>query len=381
MTLHDRRGSGPTARSASAPRLTRRSFLGAAGALSATALLAACRGASGGSGGGTAPASEIDIYSWANYFAQDNLTGFTSATGITPKISTYDSNDTLSAKLNSPAGTGFDLVIPTSGWISEYASRGLIQKIDQGRLDLSALDPALLNREYDPHNQYSIPKDWGVYGVIYDPRAVGGDITSWQDFLDAGERPGVQGKIRLATSGWENVAIALWAAGEDWNTTDQSVIRAGGERMKDWVTKTKPQFTSANVDQIVNGSIVLAVHDQSGARRAIEQNPELRWAVPAPTSELWVDCYVIPKGAPHVDAIYKFLDYELTEKAQVTDTRFIGYPTALAGLRDKLPAGTDNVDLIFGGAGVDLSKLSTFVVNPDTVPIYQNIQTELHALS
>jgi spermidine/putrescine transport system substrate-binding protein len=377
MTLHVLRGNQPSARSAPLMGLTRRSFIGATSALSATAFLAAACGGSVGS----AQAPELDIYSWADYFAQDNLAAFTTATGITPKISTYDSNDTLSAKLNSPAGTGFDLVIPTSGWISQYASRGLIQKIEQGRLDLSTLDPALLDRDYDPGNQYSIPKDWGVMGAIYDPRAVGGNITTWQDFLDAGERPGVQGKIRMASSGWENVGIALWADGKDWNTTDQSVIRAGGDRLKDWVAVAKPQFSSFDVDQLVNGSVVLALHDQSGARRAIAQNPELRWAVPGPTSELWVDSYAIPKDAPHVDAVYRFLDYELTEKAQVTDTRFLGYPTALAGLRDKLPPETDNVDLIFGGAGLDLSKLTTFVVNPDTVPIYQEIQTELHALS
>ncbi|WP_433559084.1 polyamine ABC transporter substrate-binding protein [Pseudonocardia xinjiangensis] len=364
MTLHDL-------------RLSRRNLLGAAGALSATAFLAAC----GGGGGGSAAASQLDIYSWADYFAQDNLTAFTTASGITPKITTYDSNDTLSAKLNSAAGTGFDLVVPTSGWITEYASRDLVQKIDHSRLNLSTLDPSLLDRAYDPHNQYSVPKDWGLQGVIYDPRAVGGDITTWQNFLDAGERPGVQGKIRLSASGWENVGVALWADGKDWNTTDQSVIRAAGDRMKDWVTRTKPQFTSSNVDPIVNGSIVLAIHDQAGARRAIEQNPALRWSVPGPTSQLWVDSYAIPKDAPHLDAVYSFLNYELTEKAQITDTRFLGYPTALAGLRGKLPPGIDNVDLIFGGAGVDLSKLTTFVVNPDTIPVYQEIQTELHALS
>ncbi|GAA3546629.1 ABC transporter substrate-binding protein [Amycolatopsis ultiminotia] len=359
---------------AASPSLSRRRFLGAAGGAALTGLLAACSSGSSTSAG-------LAIYSWADYFAQANLDAFAKSSGVTPKITTYDSNDTLFAKLNSSAGSGFDLVVPSSGWIRQYADRGLIQKIDHGRLNLSALDPALLNRDYDPGNQYSIPKDWGVYGVIYDPAAVGGEIRTWQDFLEAAQRPAVKGRVRLGESGWETVGIALWADGKDWNTTDQSVIKAAGDRLAGWVPKVKPQFSGFDVDQLASGAVVLAAHNQSGARRAIAQNPKLKWVVPGPTSELWVDSYAIPKDAPHLDTVYQFLSRQLTPEAQVTDTKFLGYPTALAGLRGKLPAGTADADLIFGGAGVDLTKLTTFVVNPDTITVYQDIQTQLQALA
>ncbi|WP_433286655.1 ABC transporter substrate-binding protein [Pseudonocardia sp. CA-142604] len=378
MTQHDLVPATASARFRSPGRLTRRGFL-AAGALSATAFLAACGGSASAPPSGRS--SEIDIYSWADYFAQENLSAFTAATGITPKISTYADNDTLAAKLGSAPATGFDLVIPTSGWIPFYASRGQIEKIDTSRVDLSTLDPSLLSHNYDPHNQYSIPKDWGVLGVTYDPRAVGGNISTWQDFLDAGERPSVQGKVRLSSSGWENVGVVMWTQGQDWNTTDQSVIRAAGDRLKDWATRAKPQLGGTEVDPLVNGSIVMSLYDQSQARRAIMQNPALRWVVPAPTSELWVDCYAIPRGAPHTNAAYAFLKHQLTEQAQVIDTQSLGYPAALAGLQQKLPPGTDHADLIFGGPGLDLSRLTSFVVNPDTVTVYQEIETELRAAS
>ena len=184
-----------------------------------------------------------------------------------------------------------------------------------------------------------------------------------------------------SSSGWENVGVALGAQGQDWNTTDPSVIRAAGDRLKDWATRAKPKLGGTDVDQILNGSLVVSLYDQSQARRAITQNPALRWVVPAPTSELWVDCYAIPRGAPHVNAAYLFLKHQLTDQAQVTDTRSLGYPAALAGLQQKLPPGTDHVDLIFGGPDLDLSRLTSFFVNPNTVTIYLRIQTELRALS
>ena len=369
---------GPRSSSARAVNVSRRTVLGAAGIASLSALLAAC---AGGTGSASPTATgKLNVYSWADYFSKQNLSGFKAKHGFAPKISTYDDNDTLFAKLNSSARTNYDLVVPSSGWIQVYAQKGLLEKIDHSRIPFDSLDPDLLNRSYDPHNAHSIPKDWGVYGVIYDP-AVTGEIRTWDDFFAAGLKDDVQGKIRLGTSGWETVGQQLWADGVKWNTTSVDTIKAAGEKLKTWVGKAHPQFTSFDVDKVVNGSIVLAVYNQAGARTAIQQNPKLKWVVPGPTSELWVDSYAIPKGAKNLDSAYQFLDYLLTEQAQVRDTTYLGYPTALKGLRNKLPAGTKNVDLIFGGADVDLSKLQTFVVDQKTLPVYQEIQSELQAVA
>ncbi len=150
-------------------------------------------------------AGQLNIYSWPDYFSTDDLAAYAKKTGVTPNIATYDSNDTMFAKLNSPAGAGFDIVIPSSEWIKQLSEKGLLEEIDHSKLNLGALDPHLLNRDYDPGNKYSIPKDWGLLGVVYDPEAVGGEIATWDDFFRAGEKPGVSGKIRLSSSGWETI--------------------------------------------------------------------------------------------------------------------------------------------------------------------------------
>ncbi len=363
-------------------RLTRRSLLAAAGALSSAGLLAACdsSNSSGQSSATPTATGQLTIFSWADYFAQKNLDAFKQKTGINPKIATYSDNDTLFAKLNSAARSSYDVVVPSSGWIKVYSDKGLIQKLDKSRVDLSGLDSSLLDRTYDPGNTYSVPKDWGVFGVIYNPE-VTGEIRTWQDFLDAGAKDGVSGKIRLGTSGPETVGIQLWADGIDWNAADESVIRAAGNKLQTWVNKAKPRFTSFDVDQVVNGSIVLAVYNQAGARTAIMQNPKLKWVVPGPTSELWVDSYVIPTGAHNLVSAYDFISFQLTEQAQINDTVYLGYPTALKNLRTKLPKDTKELDLIFGGKGLDLTKLTTLVVNPETLPVYQDVQSQLQAQS
>lgn len=352
--------------------ISRRTLLAAAGGVSLTALLAAC---AGGSGGNT-----VNIYSWADYFSPENLKAFAKSTGVKTNVSAFDSNDVLFSKLNSAARTNYDIVIPASGWIEQYAKRNLLAKLDHSRLALDTLDPQLLNRDYDPGNQFSIPKSWGIYGVIYDPE-ITGEINTWEDFFAAGLKQAVRGKIRLATAGYETVGMQFWMDGTDWNTATKQQISAAGSKLATWVKQAKPVFTEFDPDALVRGDIVLAVNAQGGARTVLKQNPKLRWVVPTPTSELWVDSYAIPRGAQNEDAAYKFLKYQLTEAAQVRDTEYIGYPAALKDLESKLPADTQLRDLIFGGPKVDLKKLTTFIVRPETLASYQNVQTHLQSLT
>jgi len=363
--------TAPSARSG----LSRRTLLTLLGAAPATAALSAAL-----PGGFRAHAADaqLNIYSWPDYFSADNLAAYAKKTGVTPNISTYDSNETLFAKLNSPAGAGFDLIIPSSSWIQQFAAKGLLQELDHSRLNLASLDQDLLNRDYDPGNKYSIPKDWGVLGVVYDPEAVGGEIKTWEDFFKAFEKPEVSGKIRLSDSGWETIGPQLWIEGKDWNTATSDEIRAAGEKVKALAKHVK-SFSGLDPNAVANGSIVLAQTNQGTGRAIIGLNPKLKWVVPGPFSELWVDNYAIPKNAPNLDQAYDFLAYQLQPDVQLAETQYIGFPAALAALEEKLPKDTKNADLIFGGKDLDFSKLTSFVVNPDTIGTYLQVQTEIQA--
>ena len=105
--------------------IPRRSVLAMMGA----APVAAALGGLGVAGPAQA-AGALNIYSWPDYFAQDDLNAWTKKSGITPNISTYNADEVMFAKMNSPAGTGFDVVVPSSGWIKLLGEKWLIQPLD-----------------------------------------------------------------------------------------------------------------------------------------------------------------------------------------------------------------------------------------------------------
>ena len=356
--------------------VTRRSVLGLLGAAPVAAAFGGVL--TSPSPGRAATTGQLNIYSWPDYFSKETLAAYAKKTGVTPNIATYDSNDTMFAKLNSPAGQGFDIVVPSSSWIRQLADKGLLEELDHSRLNLASLDQDLLNRDYDPGNKYSIPKDWGLLGVVYDPDAVGGEIKTWEDFFKAGEKANVSGKIRMSDSGWETIGPQLWIDGKDWNKATVEEIKAAGEKLKAFAKHVK-SFSGLDPNSVANGAIVMAQTNQGKARAIIGLNPKLKWAVPGPFSELWVDNYAVVKGAPNLDQAYDFLSFVLQPDIQLSETNYIGFPEAVAGLRQKIGADVPNADLIFGGKDLDFSKLTSFVVNPATIGTYSQVQQEIQA--
>jgi spermidine/putrescine transport system substrate-binding protein len=368
-----------------AGRLNRGQFLTGLG-VGAAALLTGC-GSSASSSSKAAKAStpaastaakggKLNIYSWPNYFSAKNLSGFKQATGTGVNVSTYQSNDAMFAKLAASGGNaGFDMAIPTSGWLSVMAAKGMLQKIDHARVPFANIDPQLLNRSSDPNNQYSVPKDYGYSTVVYDPAVVGKKLNTWMDFIDAAKGP-ASGKVALEIS-YGTIAIGLWALGYSMNTQSTTELNASANLMKTVAPHVKT-FSGFDIAGCVSGQIAMMSCDQSVARQVLLQNKKFVVASPGPRGELWVDNYTILAGAADTDQAYSFIDYQLKPTSQVIDTEFIGYPTPMKGLKPLLPKSLALQDVIFIPPKV-FPELETFVVHTNTIGMIENLANQVQA--
>ena len=108
-----------------------------------------------------------------------------------------------------------------------------------------------------PVNDYAVPKDYGTIGVIWDPTVVGGQIKSWQDYLDAGAKPGVSGKVDL-TDVQTRRSGSLSGLRKSFNTDSKAALRKAADTMKAFVKHIKA-FSEYDTDGLVDGSTVMAV--------------------------------------------------------------------------------------------------------------------------
>lgn len=367
-------------------RTSRRQFLGAAGAGAGALFLAACGSSSSSSNTTTKAAGSrvalakggtLNLWTWPAYYAPSNLKAFQARTGTHLNIATYDSNDTAFAKLNSAGGSSFDIVVPTSDFVPVMASHNLLQKLDHSRIPFQYIDPKLLGKVFDPHNEYSIPKDYGTIGVVYDPAVVKTPIKTWQDFLDAGAKPGISGKVEVPDVPDENLGIALWAEGKSWNTDNLAELHHAADVMKAFAKHIKA-FNEFDVSGVTSGAVAMAVVTQGTARLMMLQKKTLKFVIPLPQSELWVDNYCITAKAPDVNQAYSFISYMLQPAHQLKDCAYIGYPTALPGIESKLPASVPLRSEIFISPS-DFARLVPHVIHPEIQGEVENLYSQIQA--
>ncbi len=87
--------------------------------LAAASLIAFASGAS---------AAELNIYAWSGELPQEIVDDFAKETGITVTFDTYDSNETMMAKLSAGA-SGYDLIEPSQYTVQVLAKQGLIMEL------------------------------------------------------------------------------------------------------------------------------------------------------------------------------------------------------------------------------------------------------------
>src|SRR5690606_29304769 len=89
--------------------------------------------------------TELNIYNWSDYIAEDTVANFEAETGIKVVYDVYDGNEILEAKLMAGA-SGYDLVFPSARpFADRHLQAGIYAELDKNRLgNYGNLDPSLM---------------------------------------------------------------------------------------------------------------------------------------------------------------------------------------------------------------------------------------------
>jgi len=330
---------------ASASRLTRRRFLGLAGA---GALLAACGDGGNtadsplgsGSGGATDIGGKLNIYTWATYTDPEVVSAFSTSSGVQVALDIYDSNEAAIAKLELAAGSsGYDIVVPTGVFIPQMVSKGLLQKLDKSKLpNLANVDPVYLDQPWDPGNEYSVCKDWGTTGIVYDRQIVPEPVTNWADYLRLAAAPKVSGMVTALAVPGDLTGIVFWRDDIDWTTTDPADLDRAEQILLAELVPHLKAFDSFPSTGMLEGSYAMSQVFSGDARVVLLEDPErYAWQLGAPKTELWMDNWTVTADAANTEAAYAFINEVLSPEVSAREVNFHGYNTGLTGIEDALP--------------------------------------------
>lgn len=321
--------------------------------------------------------NNLYLYTWGQYDNPTTFTAWKNATGFAVQIGSYNSNEALIAKLELAKGTaGYDIIVPTGGYVPEMVAKGLMLPLDKSKLpNFKNLDPKLLNFPWDRGNRYTIPKDFGTTGYIYDKTVITRKMRTWQDFADAAALPQVSGRVSVLDDPDDVIGIALWNAGVDWNTLSTTKLKAANRWLIKHLAPHVKSFDSypGGTGGLVGGSYVLSQAWNGDARQAMEKFPKrFEWVVPYPTTEIWVDNWALAKGAKNVDTAHAFLNYILDPTVSANEMQYTGYNTAVLNVQNSLPKNLPQADVVFLTAA-QRARMVSYVVNSS-----YNLRTQLY---
>jgi putrescine transport system substrate-binding protein len=283
---------------------------------------------------------EVHVYNWSDYIAEDTIEKFEAATGIDVIYDVYDSNETLEAKLLA-GSSGYDVVVPTSGFLQRQVAAGVYLPLDRGKLPaLANMDAALMEKAaaYDPDNEHAVIYLWGTTGIGYNVAAVrerlGDDapLDSWALIFD----PQYAAKladcgITMLDAANEVMPSALAYLGLDPTSSDEADLEKAAEVLMGVREHVRYFHSSQYISDLANGEICVAL-GWSGdafiaADRAAEvgNGIEVAYSVPKEGALQWFDMLAIPADAPNPEAAHKFLDFIMQPDITADITNYVYY--------------------------------------------------------
>jgi spermidine/putrescine transport system substrate-binding protein len=292
----------------------------------------------------------LNLFIWSNYITEGIIDGFELQCGCKVVETDYESNAELAAKLKAGGDSQYDVVVPSSYYVPELADEGLLQPIDHSQVpNLTNLFPKFQNPDYDPHDKYSVPYQWGTTGIVYDPAKIKGTPDGWGLLYDPAQNPNYPFVIPKG-EGRDQIASACAYLGYGFNCSQQSQWVAAAKLIEQ--TKKRANFagfvdeTPAR-DQMKSGLIAVstAYNGDIASCYADGSCKNLKFYLPKEGTENWVDTMAIPAHAPNPQLALQFINYILNAHTGADLSNFNQYASPNQASQPYL-TGILNTELI-----------------------------------
>jgi putrescine transport system substrate-binding protein len=287
---------------------------------------------------------QLNIYNWADYIGKNTIAKFEQATGIKVVYDTFDADTMLEAKVMA-GGSDYDVVTTSTDFFSRQIKAGVYTPLDKRKLpNWKNLDPHILAIEagFDPGNRHAVPYMHSINGFAYNVEMIKARMPNAPlDSLDMLFKPEIIAKfadcgVSFLDSAEDVLQLALNYLHLDPNTTQPQDFKAA-ERL---ILAVRPYIRSFDSSEYMNGlankEVCIAMSfsaDYAAARaraKAAGVLVNLAFTVPKEGANETYDALLIPAGAPHLEAAYKFINFLLE-------------PQVIADITNELHYGNDNI--------------------------------------
>ncbi len=268
-----------------------------------------CLSGCGAGSAGSGDAGELYVYNWGEYFDPDALAMFEDETGIKVTYDEYETNEVMYPIIANGAAD-YDLVCPSDYMIQRMISEDLLEQINYENIpNIKYVDQVYMDaaKGFDENNKYSVPFLWGTVGILYNKTMVQEPIDSWGVLWDTK----YQDNILMQKSVRDAFGITLKYLGYSLNSTKEEELEQAKQKLIEQKTSGVVQAYVVDEvrDKMIGNEAAIGVIYSGEALTCQSENPDLEYVIPKEGSNLWMDAWVIPKGAKNKENAEKFLNF------------------------------------------------------------------------
>lgn len=339
----------------------------------ASSLLSGCGSKSGENGG----AGDLYIYNWAEYIDPEVISMFQEETGITVHYDEFETNEIMYPIIEAGRNS-YDLVCPSDYMIQKMIENDLLAEIDfdnipnYANMDETQLDSA---KEFDPENKYSVPYCWGTVGILYNTTMVTEAPTSWSVLWDDDYKD----NILMQDSVRDAFGVTLKYLGYSLNTKNEAELTEA----KNLLIEQRPLVQGYVVDQVrdkmIGGEAAIGVIYSGEVLYCQQENEDLAYVIPEEGSNVWLDCWVIPKNAQNKENAEAFINFLCKPEIAVMNFEYITYATPNKAAKELLDEELKNNPAVFPDEEI-LKRCETFqYLGEDMETVYNNLWKEVRS--
>ncbi len=280
---------------------------------------------------------------WSDYIKTDLIEEFRIQHDCEMIIDTYDSNESMYAKLKFGSGN-YDIVIPSGYFMEMMNEQGMLTPIDHSRLpNLKNLDPEYINPIAPELLKIGVPYMISIAGVAYRKDKVSEIEDSWDVFNDSKYR----GRMTMLNDVRETIGAALIFLGYSVNSVDPDEIDHAVETIIQWKRNLAKFESEQYKSGIASGEFLVVSGYNGDTLQVIQENPNVDFFFPREGTAIAIDFLTIPKEAPNPELAYALIDYLLDGSVAAENMKTTFFFTPNLAAYDLLPEELKTNPLLF----------------------------------
>lgn len=310
----------------------------------------------------------LNVYNWGLYISDgsdesvDVVSAFEDLTGISVNYTTFDSNESLYAKIKS-GGANYDVIFPSDYMVGKMIEEGMLAPLDYDNIpNMANIGSDYLGWGFDPDNTYSVPYMWGTTGIIYNTTMVQEPPTSWADLWDVE----YTGNVLMFNNSRDAYAIAAKKLGLSLNPTSVEEVTTVMQELQKQKSIVQAYVMDEIFDKMEGGEAAMAPYYAGDALTMIADNPDLAFVSPEEGVNFFVDSMCIPVTCKYKEAAEMFINYLCEPSVGYQNCDYIGYSTPITAVWEMLDDDLKYSPIAYPDAEV-MQKAEAFVTLSDEV--------------